>query len=210
MKVIRIELGPFNVNCYILISKDSGEAVVIDPSIASLEIKRIIGDMKLTYILNTHGHFDHIGGNNFLKQGTDAQLVIHEKDAPLLSDTRANLSEFFTDPVYSPEADVLIGEKGFKFSIGGYSFKTIHVPGHSEGSVAFYCKDKDMVFAGDVIFPQSIGRTDMPGGSFETLQKSIETLTKLPDKTMVYPGHEENFTIKEFKKNYKHILEMFH
>ncbi len=209
MKVIRIELGPFNVNCYVLLSADTNEAVVIDPSVASLEVKRLIGNVELKYVLNTHGHFDHIGGNNFIQQGTDAKIVIHEKDAALLADPRANLSTFFTDPVYSHPADIVIGKEGFNFSVGGYRFETISIPGHSECSVAYYCKSKGIVFSGDLIFPQSIGRTDLPGGNFEKLQKSIDVLLSLPDKTMVYPGHEDNFTLKEFKKGYKHILEMF-
>lgn len=208
MKIVRIELGPFLANSYILLSQTNSDAIVIDPATASLEIKSLLDARSLKFILNTHGHFDHISGNNFIKQGTGAKLVIHEKDAPLLSDSTANLSEYFLETIYSPPADIEIGDSGFEFDLGDHHFRTIHVPGHSAGSVAYYCEKKGVIFSGDLIFARSVGRTDLPNADLDDLKLSIERLLELPDDTTVYPGHEERFTIGEFRKHYQSILEM--
>ena len=101
MKIIRIGMGAFDVNCYVVIDQNKKEAMVIDPGMNSLEILSIIRGIRLKYIVNTHGHFDHLGGNTFLKNGTSAELVIHEKDSHMLTDPAANLSTLFMDPIRS-------------------------------------------------------------------------------------------------------------
>lgn len=208
MKIVRIELGPFLANSYVLLSQTGDEVIVIDPATASLEIRNLLEDRKLKYILNTHGHFDHISGNNFIKQGTTAKLVIHKDDAPLLNDSTANLSEYFLETIYSPPADIEIDESGFEFDLGEHHFVTIHVPGHSAGSVAYYCAQNKALFSGDLIFASSVGRTDLPNSDSSLLKKSIAKLLELPDDTKVYPGHEERFTIGEFREQYKKIEEL--
>jgi glyoxylase-like metal-dependent hydrolase (beta-lactamase superfamily II) len=201
LKITRIELGAFNENCYILISTDTKEAIVIDPGTSSPEILRVLEGYNTRYILNTHGHFDHISGNNLVKTHTEAKLAIHEKDASMLTDPFHNFSQFFGfDPVTSVPADILIKEEGMIFKAGDIELKTIFLPGHSQGCTGFYSETENCIFSGDMMFPSTIGRVDAPGGSMEDMRDSIRKMLKLPDKTLVYPGHDEPFVLSDFKK----------
>lgn len=200
MKIIKIEVGPFNENCYVLVSKKNNEAIVIDPGVNSLEIIQVVQDYKVKYILNTHGHFDHIGGNTFVKSRDNAKLVIHKADAAMLSDPMKNLSQYFgVEPTISVPADIIIEDETIEFQLGDNTFSVLHVPGHSEGSVAYYCEKEKSLFSGDLIFPATIGRVDLPGGSLKKIKESVEKVMKLPGDTLVYPGHEEPFLLSEFR-----------
>lgn len=200
MKTIRIELGPFDTNCYLLRDDEKMEAVIIDPAVPALELKNLLENYKLLYILNTHGHFDHIGGNNFLKSGTHAPIVIHQADAEMFADSQKNLSDQFVTGVFSPPADTLIENEEFSFTIDGATFQTISTPGHSPGSVCFYCEEKATFFGGDLLFPGGIGRTDFKGGDFKTMKYSVErVLSLLPDETRIFPGHEDDFLLGDYR-----------
>lgn len=206
MEILRLIVGPIMTNCYIVWDKDSKDAMIIDPGGDSLEIRSRVSKHKLQvrYIINTHAHIDHIAANGDLKDAyPDAQLLIHEDDAPALTDPTGNLSLFMNLRYVSPEPDRLLKD-GDEIELGRYRFVVIHTPGHSAGGISLYCGDvtPPALFCGDTLFQLSVGRTDFPGGSFATLAKAIkERLFTLPDETIVYPGHGPDTTIGEEKRH---------
>lgn len=183
---------PFAENCYVAWLAGRTDAVVVDPGTEPDAILEFLRDRGLTpaAILNTHGHADHIAGNADLKAAyPEAPLVIGRGDAPLLTDPTRNVSRSFGFDVVSPPADRLVGE-GDTVSFAGLTLDIREIPGHSPGHVVYVVRDGGVVFGGDVLFRESIGRTDFPGGSFETLAAGIRSkLYTMPDETVVYPGH---------------------
>jgi hydroxyacylglutathione hydrolase len=195
-------LGPLQANCFIVGCEETRKAVVIDPGgdaqrvLASLEKD----NLQLSAILNTHGHFDHVGGNMALKEATGAQLMIHKLDAPMLAHAVQAAAAWGLTTDASPAPDRLL-EDGNTVDCGNLQFKVIHTPGHSQGGCCFYIQDEDALFVGDTLFAGSIGRTDLPGGDYDTLIRSIQTrLFVLPEATRVYNGHMEVTTIGEEKR----------
>jgi glyoxylase-like metal-dependent hydrolase (beta-lactamase superfamily II) len=183
---------PFAENTYIAWRDGSREAVVIDPGTEPEAILQFLAEQGLTpvAILNTHGHSDHIAGNADLNAAfPDAPLVIGVGDAPMLEDPDLNLSRPFGFEIVSPPADRLVRE-GDTLSFAGFTLDILDIPGHSPGHIVFVARDEGLVFGGDVLFRDSIGRTDFPGGSFDTLAKGIrEKLYTMPEETVIYPGH---------------------
>jgi glyoxylase-like metal-dependent hydrolase (beta-lactamase superfamily II) len=183
---------PFAENCYVAWLDGRTDAVVVDPGTEPEAILVFLRDRGLTpaAILNTHGHADHIAGNADLKAAYPvAPLVIGTNDAPLLTDPDLNVSRSFGFDIVSPPADRLVGE-GDTVSFAGLTLDILDVPGHSPGHIVYVVRDAGIVFGGDVLFRGSIGRTDFPGGSFETLAAGIRgKLYTMPDETVVYPGH---------------------
>ncbi|MBE6095720.1 MAG: MBL fold metallo-hydrolase [Schwartzia succinivorans] len=179
---------PFDENCYV-VSDDTGEGVVIDPGGMAKEILAYIREKKLSIqaVLDTHGHCDHIGANDAIRDETGAPLYIHKADAPMLSDMRLNLSAFMGFKVLSRPAEHLLSE-GDKISFGQSELEVIHTPGHTVGGVCFV--GDGVVFTGDTLFAGSIGRSDFPGGSEVELIGNIKKkLLALPDEMKVYSGH---------------------
>ena len=180
---------PFDENCYV-VSDDTGEGVVIDPGGMAKEILAYIREAKLSIkaVLDTHGHCDHIGANDAIRDETGAPLYIHKADAPMLSDMRLNLSAFMGFKALSrPAAEHLLSE-GDKISFGQSELEVIHTPGHTVGGVCFV--GDGVVFTGDTLFAGSIGRSDFPGGSEVELIGNIKKkLLALPDEMKVYSGH---------------------
>lgn len=204
---MRIVLGPFDVNCFLVYDTESREAMVIDPGLRSEELEEGLKDKKLKYIINTHGHFDHVGGNTSLKGLFDnVPLIVHELDAPLLSDPTNNLSTYFIEPVVSIPPDFRIHDEDFQFDLGKHHFETLLLPGHTPGGIGLYSENDKVLFSGDFIFNHSVGRTDMPGGDVQALRKSIERILTFPDDVMVYPGHEDIFLLSDFKQEAQEIL----
>lgn len=179
---------PFDENCYV-VSDDTGEGVVIDPGGMAKEILAYIREAKLSIkaVLDTHGHCDHIGANDAIRDATEAPLYIHKEDGAMISDIRLNLSAFMGFKVISRPAEHLLSE-GDKISFGNSELEVIHTPGHTKGGVCFI--GDGVAFTGDTLFAGSIGRSDFPGGSEVELIGNIKKkLLALPDETKVYSGH---------------------
>ena len=195
-----LAVGPIMANCYILGCENTKSAAVIDPG---EEADRILmelakDNLTLKYIINTHGHFDHVGGNTGLKKASNAEIVIHEADAPMLTDLGRAAGAFGLSVQDSPPADKYVDE-GDLISFGEISLKVLHTPGHSPGGISLHTDG--IVFVGDTLFAGSIGRTDLPGGDFQTLIASIKTkLFPLGDDVKVYTGHGPSTTIGQEKQ----------
>jgi glyoxylase-like metal-dependent hydrolase (beta-lactamase superfamily II) len=184
---------PFAENTYIVWRPGRSDTLVFDPGLEPDLILQFLREHTLqpAAILNTHGHADHIGGNEVLKQAyPDAPLIIGQGDACMLTDANANLSAPFGLPIVSPTADQLLRE-GDALDLAGIALEVLEIPGHSPGHIVFVHRAAPaLVFGGDVLFRGSVGRTDFPGGSAELLFRGIrDKLFTLPDDTVVYPGH---------------------
>lgn len=193
-------VGPIMANCYIVGCEQTKEAVVIDPGDDADQIMQKLEDMKLKvkYIINTHGHFDHVGGNSRMKEATQAQILIHPEDAPMLGSLSQAAASFGLRSENSPPPDKTIDE-GDVIEFGNISLEVLHTPGHSPGGISLYTKG--YLFVGDTLFQGSIGRTDLPGGDFNTLKNSIHNkLFPLGDDTRVFTGHGPETTIGREKK----------
>lgn len=200
--MIRIEtynlLPAFATNTYLVFDDASTQAMIIDPAAPSGQLLNRIKDLKVTYIVNTHGHGDHIGGNVWFRDKTQAKVAIHKADADMLTDARKNLSAYMEMPLEHRKADLLL-EDGDYIELGSFKFRVIHTPGHTKGGICLLC-DKFLI-SGDTLFEQSIGRTDLPGGDFEQLNASIrDKLFILDDDVVVFPGHGPQTTIGIEKK----------
>lgn len=191
MKITPYELTPFAMNCYVL--EDNGEAVVVDPGEASPKLLRDLAALSVKMVINTHCHCDHAGGNAGVMAATGAPLACHAADIPLLQAIEQQGRMFGVHFPPSPPPDVLL-EAGQTVTFGGQRLEIRHAPGHSPGHVVLV--GDGFVLAGDVLFAGSIGRTDLPGGSYAQLIQSIRTeLMTLPDETVVHCGHGPDTTI---------------
>jgi len=189
-------VGLIQTNCYLIGDEATREGVVIDPGGDSDSILAAIKAEGLTirYILNTHAHFDHMAANEPLLAATGALLALHPADAELLA-TGGGGRWFGLPFISSPNPDVELVD-GQELKVGGLQLKVLHTPGHSPGHVAFYLSEERVLFSGDALFKNGIGRTDLPGGDYATLIASIRRkLLSLPDETVVYPGHGPPTTI---------------
>jgi glyoxylase-like metal-dependent hydrolase (beta-lactamase superfamily II) len=186
-----LTVGLLEVNCYIIGDEETKEAVVIDPGGDEDEILEVLNHqgLNLKYIIDTHGHFDHVDANQPLKEATGAQILIHEVDAHLLSHPSAEAMFFTGNRLRLSQADNLLKE-GDVISFGKYRLQVLHTPGHTPGSISLVMEGHTYVYVGDLLFAGSIGRTDFPGGSFEALINAVRTkIFPLGDNYTVYPGH---------------------
>ena len=193
-------LGPLDNNTYLIVDEATREAALVDPSFDSEALWPEIQRQNVTvrYILNTHGHFDHIIGNKFYVERTGALLALHRADLELLRSLTVQGELFGFEAEPSPEPTLWL-EDGQTLTLGETQIRVIFTPGHAPGHVTFLVEDA--AIAGDCLFAGSIGRTDLPGGSAETLLHSIrERLLTLPDETRVLPGHGETTTIGEERR----------
>jgi len=193
-------VGPLMANCFIFGCKKTREAVVIDPGGDADKILLSLADSELEvkYIINTHGHFDHVCGNGKMKDATGADILIHPLDAPMLGMLSSNAAVFGISVENSPPCDQTI-EEGETISFGNISLKVIHTPGHTPGGISLYTDG--IVFVGDTLFAGSIGRTDFPGGDYDTLISSIKTkLFDMEDDMRVLSGHGPETSIGSEKR----------
>lgn len=184
-------VGPIMVNCYVIKDADTGKGVVIDPGGNPQDIQDYIRQQHIAidYVLNTHGHGDHIGANDAICNATDAKLLIHQADADMLTDTRRNLSIYMGFSALSRPADGFLVE-GQVIQFGHCELEIIHTPGHSPGGVCLLDRQDQVLFSGDSLFAQSIGRCDFPGASQTDLVAALKKkILVLDDRIRVYPGH---------------------
>jgi len=193
LKVLTV--GDLQVNCYILADETTREAVIIDPGAEPEIIKNCVSSNKLKplFIINTHGHADHIGANKAL----DLPVWIHRLDSDFLSAPKKNLSAVFGLGITSPEASHLIKD-GEEIAVGSLRLVAMHTPGHTPGGISL--KIDGVIFTGDTLFYEGVGRTDLPDASEEDLLESIQKILHLPDKTIIYPGHGPSSTVGHEKK----------
>jgi len=196
----KLEVGPIMANCYILGCETTKEAAVIDPGDEADRILMTLAEssLKVKVIINTHGHFDHVGANGRLKEATGAELMIHAADEPMFEQLSRSAAAFGLSAENSPMADRTLDD-GDEVTFGTITLKVIHTPGHSMGGICLYTKGH--LFVGDTLFAGSIGRTDLPGGNYDTLISSIKTkLLPFDEKTVVYTGHGPVTSIRQEKR----------
>ncbi len=194
-------VGLLACNCTLLGDPATGEAIIIDPGLAEANgaaflLSRLAAlRLRLTQILITHAHIDHVGGALALRQATGAPILMHQADLPLLGmmDMQAGWLGIAPPAVAPPD---LSAEDGLRIGLAGLPGEVLHTPGHSEGSICLHFPDAALLLAGDTLFARSIGRTDLPGGDGRKILRSIEArLMPLPEETLVVPGHGPETTI---------------
>ncbi|MEJ2634263.1 MAG: MBL fold metallo-hydrolase [Calditrichia bacterium] len=199
MKVYKFTVGNFAVNNYLIHPSGSKKAMLIDAGEDPAPILQKINELnlELVYLVNTHGHADHIAGNRRILQKTGASLLIHEKEVPYLENPNLNLSALLGFELRSPGADRTLKE-GDIVQLDNLEFRVLHTPGHTPGHLTLVCGEH--AFVGDVIFQGSIGRTDFPNGSAQQLIEAIRTkIYTLPEETILHPGHGPDTTVRAEK-----------
>lgn len=201
MKIQRFLTGPLEVNCYLIIDETTGKAAVLDPGGMTPQLEAAInqiGEKNVEQILLTHGHFDHIGGAAALQKKTGAQVFLYEEDKDFPGNSSLNLSVMaIGQEVPSFSVDRLLKD-GEIFSLGETAFTVLHTPGHTQGSCCYI--SENVLFTGDTLMKNSVGRTDFPTGNMPQLTKSLQQLALLPGNYTIYPGHGEPSTLDEERK----------
>ena len=195
MKILKYILGVCAANCYLVYDEKSGKACLIDSPEYDDEITNIISSkgLSLEYIMLTHGHFDHILGANAFREKTGEKIVIHELDTEYLEDPDKSMTSLYGNETVS--ADVLLKDNDI-LTFGDISFRVIHTPGHSKGSSCFICENETIMFSGDTLFKNGIGRYDFYGGNYTTLMESLQKLKSINENYTIYPGHGDNTTLE--------------
>lgn len=194
MKIHTLHLGPLRANCYIA-ETAPGRCVAVDiggDSRLLLEFLKM-KKLKLSKILLTHGHFDHIGGVEIVHQETGAEVYIHEADVPMLTSESLSLNTDMSFNKFVPLTDWTVVFGDCYINDGDCTFRVLHTPGHTKGSVCYVCGD--VIFSGDTLFCGSIGRTDFPGSSMTAMENSLVKLYDLEGDYKVLPGHNETTTL---------------
>ena len=192
--------GEFEVNCYVIYDDSSKKAIIIDPG---QDGKKVIDkieklNLKPELLINTHGHFDHTYSDDIIRQKYNIPLAIHKDDTDMLADAGKNFSTIIGNPIIINKADIIFDKEETK-ETSFCKYSVIYTPGHSKGSVCILIDN--LLFAGDTVFKNSIGRTDLYGGNYDELILSLQKIKKLSQNTIIYPGHGPFTTLKEELKN---------
>lgn len=196
MKVEKFVTGIISTNCYLAVNEETKQTVIIDPAACPSYLMSHIKNEELNIeaILLTHGHFDHIMGIDGFLEEFDAPVYVHENDGPLMTDPVLNQSGTYTAGYTYAGAEYI--RDGQMLTLAGYTFQVLHTPGHTPGSVCYYVEAQKVLFSGDTLFQNSVGRTDFQLSSMSDLVRGItEKLMVLPDDVLVYPGHMGETTI---------------
>ena len=194
----RLEMGPFMSNCYLVGCPQTLEGLIIDPGAEGKRIIRRVAELQLEikYIINTHGHIDHTGANSEVKTAFEVPLLVHRADAPLYRSPQAGMAFFGSGRVTLPDYFIKGNEQ---LQVGTLLIKVLETPGHTLGSISLDISG--MLFSGDTLFAGSIGRTDLPGGSYQQIIDSIKSkLLVYPDSIRVFPGHGPPTTIGDERR----------
>lgn len=206
MRIKTLVLGEVSTNCYIIMNEATREVIIIDPADHAEIIDKYFNEqgLKPVAILLTHGHFDHIFAVNELVKTYNIPVYASSVEQELLLDASMNCSSFS-----SKKAAVTISHSlndNDKITLAGMDITIIHTPGHTAGGVCYYFEKDGVLFSGDTLFYQTIGRTDLPTGNYKTLIDSVNNkLMKLPDDVQVYPGHEQSTTIGYERRNNPYV-----
>ncbi|MGI6443056.1 MAG: MBL fold metallo-hydrolase [Synergistaceae bacterium] len=203
MKIKRFALGSLWTNCYV-IWDSNGDGFIVDPGGPASEVEEYIknNDILVHWILLTHGHADHIGGVQELRNLSEKGVAIHYEDASCLSDPNKNLSSFLEEIIKIHAAEKELKENDI-LNVGTMKIEVIHTPGHTPGCICLLVTDgeEQLLLSGDTLFARSIGRSDLPGGNETVLLNSLKKLEHFPDKLKVYPGHGPETTIGTEKEH---------
>lgn len=196
MKILRFQFNMFGENCYLVYEPDSHEAMIVDPGMITDSeedaLDRIIAEKHLIvkYLVNTHLHLDHCFGNAYIERKYGVVTRAHKADAPLGCNIsgQARIFGIFTE--FSNVGDIKPLAEGDVLTLGDEKIQVIETPGHTPGGISLYAPEDGWVITGDTLFGDgNVGRTDLPGGNYDTLMQSIRKLRELPDDTSLYPGH---------------------
>ena len=182
-------VGPIEENCYVLKDEETGEGIIIDAGDNGQEILAYVRDngIDIKLLVNTHGHWDHIGAVDVLREALGVQLASHREDAPRLTASEEEMAVYSVFVGKKKPAEILL-EDGDVINFGKSSLKVIHTPGHTKGGICLY--GGGCLFSGDTLFASSVGRTDLPGGDYHEILHSVNVaLAQVADETKVYPGH---------------------
>jgi glyoxylase-like metal-dependent hydrolase (beta-lactamase superfamily II) len=202
IQILQLPLGPLQTNCYLIACDQTNDAAVIDPSWNGRFIAETATEKgwQISKILLTHAHFDHVGGLAELKRLVDVPVYIHAEALPMLQQTNASAQLFGMEIEQPSDPEQLLVE-GDVVTVGNSQLDVLFTPGHAPGHISFYLKAQNILFDGDVLFQQSIGRTDLPGGDMGLLLQMIEEkFLILPDETAVLSGHGPATTIGQEKQ----------
>ncbi len=200
MRIVKVPSVGYESNCWLVIDDDSGEFAMVDPSASPENIDQKIKVLQLDsgkckFALLTHGHFDHIYSADYVRDKYGCDLCVHKNDADFLTDSYKNANRiFFGEDLLLKPADKIL-EDGDTLRLGNLEMSVIHTPGHTEGCVCYLVENS--LLCGDTIFDMSVGRTDLPGGSTETILESLKKIKSMPGDIRLYPGHGETTTINK-------------